>query len=150
AAVVREDQPEPVQETPGEPMAEPKPPKPPMATQPEAATAGGAASAPPPQAVPEAPPAKAPAAAPPKATAPEPEPPEDTYPANINVEAMTVNMARLMEEGRRAFTAYLMPRDSMNRTGFADEVTDAVRTLGQVAEYWYADPQRTVEMQARL
>jgi polyhydroxyalkanoate synthase len=69
---------------------------------------------------------------------------------NINVEALTVNMARLMAEGSRAFAAYFMPRDSASRTGLAEEVTDAVKTLGQVAEYWYADPQRTVEMQARL
>ena len=29
-------------------------------------------------------------------------------------------------------------------------MTDAVKTLGQVMEYWYADPQRAVETQARL
>jgi polyhydroxyalkanoate synthase len=55
-----------------------------------------------------------------------------------------------MEEGGRAFAAYFMPREEASRTGYADEVVDAVKTLGQVAEYWYADPQRTVEMQARL
>jgi polyhydroxyalkanoate synthase len=81
-----------------------------------------------------------------------PQPPAaaEPYPANINVEALTMNMARLMEEGSRAFAAYFMPRDGASRTAFAEEATDAVKTLGQVAEYWYADPQRTVEMQARL
>lgn len=63
---------------------------------------------------------------------------------------MTINMARLMAEGSRAFAAYFTPREGANRTGLADEVTEAVKTLGQVAEYWYADPQRIVEMQARL
>ncbi len=33
---------------------------------------------------------------------------------------------------------------------YSDEVADAVKTLGHVVEYWYADPQRTVEMQTRL
>ncbi len=74
----------------------------------------------------------------------------EPYPANIDVEAMTMNMARLMEESGRAFAAYFMPRDGASRTALAEEITDAVKTLGQVAEYWYADPQRTVEMQARL
>jgi polyhydroxyalkanoate synthase len=59
-------------------------------------------------------------------------------------------MARLMEEGGRAFAAYFMPRDIASRSGYADEVVEAAKTLGHVAEYWYADPQRTVEMQARL
>jgi polyhydroxyalkanoate synthase subunit PhaC len=72
------------------------------------------------------------------------------YPHNIDVEAITRNMARLVEEGGRAAAAYLRPRESGIGTGYADEVADAVKTLGQVAQYWYADPQRTVEMQTRL
>ncbi len=75
---------------------------------------------------------------------------EAGYPANIDVEAMTRNMARLMEEGSRALAAYFMPRGGGAHAGMAEEVTDVIKTLGQVAEYWYADPQRTVEMQARL
>ena len=70
---------------------------------------------------------------------------------NIDVEALTKNMARLMEEGGRAVEAYLRPRDNgVQKIGYSNEITDAVRTLGQVAEYWYADPQRVVEMQTRL
>jgi polyhydroxyalkanoate synthase len=79
---------------------------------------------------------------------PEPSPAQAPYPPHLNVEALTLNMARLMEEGGRAFAAWFMPRES--RTGYADEVVDAAKTIGQVAEYWYGDPQRTVEMQARL
>lgn len=75
----------------------------------------------------------------------------DANPHGIDVEALTVNMARLIEEGGRAVTAFLMPREGGSRTvGYADEVADAVKAIGQVAEYWYADPQRTVEMQTRL
>jgi len=77
--------------------------------------------------------------------------PAETYPRNIDVEALTTNMARLIEEGGRAAAAYLMPRENGTRKiDYSDEVADAVRTLGQVAEYWYADPQRTVDMQIRL
>jgi polyhydroxyalkanoate synthase len=60
-------------------------------------------------------------------------------------------MARLIEEGGHAVAAYLRPRDNgAQKLGYSDEITDAARTIGQVAEYWYADPQRTVEMQTRL
>ena len=73
------------------------------------------------------------------------------YPSNIDVEALTQNFARLIEEGGRAVAAYLKPReDGTKKVGYSDEVADAVKTLGQVMEYWYADPQRTVEMQTRL
>jgi len=70
---------------------------------------------------------------------------------NIDVEALTKNMARLIEEGGRAVAAYFRPRDNgAQKIAYSNEITDAVRTIGQVAEYWYADPQRTVEMQTRL
>src|SRR5579863_3901718 len=32
----------------------------------------------------------------------------------------------------------------------ADEITDAVKTFSQVAQYWLADPKRTLELQQRL
>jgi polyhydroxyalkanoate synthase subunit PhaC len=76
--------------------------------------------------------------------------PAEPYPASINVEALTVNVARIMEGGGRALAAYFMPREGASPTGFAEEVTEAIKTLGQVAQYWYADPQRSVEAQARL
>jgi len=77
--------------------------------------------------------------------------PAATYPDNINVEALTKNLVRLVEEGGRAVAAYLKPReDGTQKIGYSDEVADAVKTLGHVVEYWYADPQRTVEMQTRL
>jgi len=77
--------------------------------------------------------------------------PAEAYPRNIDVEALTANMARLIEQGGRAVAAYLKPRENgARKIDYSDEVADAVRTLGQVTEYWYADPQRTVEMQTRL
>ncbi len=86
-------------------------------------------------------------------TAPTPATPAASpdYPGNIDLDALTRNFARLVEEGGRAVAAYLKPReDGAKKVGYSDEINDAVKTLGQVAEYWLADPQRTVEMQTRL
>ncbi|MFZ3309096.1 MAG: class I poly(R)-hydroxyalkanoic acid synthase, partial [Xanthobacteraceae bacterium] len=69
----------------------------------------------------------------------------------VDVEEFSRNLARLIEEGGRALSAYLKPREQgRDDSEFADEVTEVVKTLGQVAEYWMADPQRTVELQSRL
>jgi polyhydroxyalkanoate synthase subunit PhaC len=81
----------------------------------------------------------------------QPAPAATAYPSHVDVEALTKNFARLFEEGGRAVAAYLRPReDGSKKIGYSDEVADAVKTLGHVLEYWYADPQRTVEMQTRL
>jgi polyhydroxyalkanoate synthase len=73
------------------------------------------------------------------------------YASHIDVDALTRNFARLVEEGGRAMAAYLKPREEgTTKTSYSDQVADAVKTLGQVMEYWYADPQRAVEIQARL
>jgi polyhydroxyalkanoate synthase len=69
----------------------------------------------------------------------------------IDLDALTRNFARLVEEGGRAVAAYLKPReDGAKKVGYSDEINDAVKTIGQVFEYWLADPQRTVAMQTRL
>jgi polyhydroxyalkanoate synthase len=69
----------------------------------------------------------------------------------VDVEELSRNLARLIEEGGRALAAYLKPREAgRDDSEFADEVTEVVKTLGQVAEYWLADPQRTAELQNRL
>jgi poly[(R)-3-hydroxyalkanoate] polymerase subunit PhaC len=70
----------------------------------------------------------------------------------VDVEAFSRNLARLVEEGGRALAAYLKPREQgRNADGAAaDEVAEVVKTLGQVAEYWLADPQRSLELQTRL
>lgn len=64
-----------------------------------------------------------------------------------DVEELSRNLARLVEQGGRAFAAYLQPRDDGALT---DEVAEVTRTLSRVIEYWLADPQRTVELQTRL
>ena len=70
----------------------------------------------------------------------------------VDVEAFSRNLARLVEEGGRALAAYLKPLEQgRNADGSAaDEVAEVVKTLGQVAEYWLADPQRSLELQTRL
>src|ERR1700739_19374 len=69
----------------------------------------------------------------------------------VDIEAFSRNVARLVEEGGRALAAYLNPpQEGRSDREFADEAAEVVKTLGQVAEYWLADPQRAVELQTRL
>ncbi len=69
----------------------------------------------------------------------------------VNVEEFSHNLARLVEEGGRALAAYLKPRqDGRDNREFAEELNEVVKTLSQVMHYWMADPQRTLELQARL
>jgi polyhydroxyalkanoate synthase len=71
-------------------------------------------------------------------------------PAGLDVEAFSRNLARLVEEGGKAMAAYLAPREAGRKDDMADDIADAIKTMGHVAEYWMADPQRTVEAQTRL
>jgi polyhydroxyalkanoate synthase subunit PhaC len=69
----------------------------------------------------------------------------------VNVEVFSRNLARLIEEGGRALAAYLKPREQGRKSDeLAEELTEVVKTLGHVAEYWLEDPQRAVEVQTRL
>ena len=81
-------------------------------------------------------------------------PPPSQQPVKIgpvNVEEFSHNLARLIEEGGRALAAYIKPReDGSGNKELAEEVNEVVKTLGQVTQYWLADPQRTLELQANL
>jgi polyhydroxyalkanoate synthase subunit PhaC len=69
----------------------------------------------------------------------------------VDVELFSRNLARIIEQGGRALAAYLKPREEGRDDGvLAEEVAEVVKTLGHVAEYWLADPQRAVELQGRL
>jgi polyhydroxyalkanoate synthase len=70
----------------------------------------------------------------------------------VDVEQFARNFARLVEVGGKALAAYLRPREEGEaKPGqLSDEVADATKTLGKVAEYWLSDPARAVEMQASL
>ena len=56
----------------------------------------------------------------------------------------------MIEEGGRALAAYMKPRADGRSGELADELRDVVKTLGEVLQYWLADPQRTAELQNRL
>src|ERR1019366_7156252 len=69
----------------------------------------------------------------------------------VDVEAFAHNLARMIEESGKALAAYMKPREEgKHNDELADDVTDVVKTVGQVAEYWLSDPQRAVELQTIL
>jgi polyhydroxyalkanoate synthase len=70
--------------------------------------------------------------------------------APADVEQFAHNVARMMEEGGKALAAYLRPREEGRVDEQYAEVTDVVKTLGQVADYWLRDPQRALEVQSSL
>ncbi|HEY2756097.1 MAG TPA: class I poly(R)-hydroxyalkanoic acid synthase [Pseudolabrys sp.] len=71
--------------------------------------------------------------------------------SSVDVEAFSHNLARLVEEGGKALAAYLKPREEGKiKPELAEDISDVVRTVGQVMEYWLSDPQRAVELQASL
>jgi polyhydroxyalkanoate synthase subunit PhaC len=77
-------------------------------------------------------------------------PSEPTKGAPFDVEAFARNTARMMEEGGRALAAYLKPREEGQVDDQYAEMTDVVKTLGQIADYWLRDPQRALHVQTEL
>ena len=70
---------------------------------------------------------------------------------NVDIEALSRNLARLIEEGGKALAAYLKPREEGKIKGeLAEDITDAVKSVGRVAEYWMSDPRRVLEVQTSL
>jgi polyhydroxyalkanoate synthase subunit PhaC len=71
--------------------------------------------------------------------------------ASADIENFAKNIARMVEEGGKALAAYLKPREQGRiKDQRADEITDMVKTLGHVMEYWMSDPQRAFDVQSRL
>jgi polyhydroxyalkanoate synthase len=69
----------------------------------------------------------------------------------VDIEAFSHNLARMVEEGGKALAAYLKPREQGEISGdLSEDVTDAVKSLGRVAEYWLSDPRRALEVQTSL
>jgi polyhydroxyalkanoate synthase len=70
----------------------------------------------------------------------------------VDIALFARNIARLVEEGGKALAAFLKPRETgaADDNATADEIGDAVKTLGQVAEYWLSDPSRAIQLQANL
>ncbi|MGH7227190.1 MAG: class I poly(R)-hydroxyalkanoic acid synthase, partial [Gemmataceae bacterium] len=70
---------------------------------------------------------------------------------SVDVEAFSRNLARLIEEGGKALAAYLKPREEGKIKGdLTDDVTEVVKSVGHVMEYWLSDPKRALELQASL
>ena len=65
-------------------------------------------------------------------------------------EELAHNFARMMEEGGKALAAYLKPRETGQVENQYPQLTDMVKTLSQVADYWLRDPQRALELQSQL
>jgi polyhydroxyalkanoate synthase len=66
-------------------------------------------------------------------------------------EAMSHNMAQLVEEAGKAAAAYLKPLEERRATpALAEDVGDMVKTLGRVAEHWLVNPRKAVEAQSQL
>ncbi|MCX7900015.1 MAG: class I poly(R)-hydroxyalkanoic acid synthase, partial [Methylocystis sp.] len=79
------------------------------------------------------------------ATAPAPVPP------GADFEIFAENMARLVDQGRKALAAAIDSADAGDaRSELAASVADAVKTLGAVAEHWMAKPERIAAAQAEL
>ncbi len=97
----------------------------------------------------------------PVATAPLPHPPlaklPPAAPAHVDetpmpdFEALSRNAARLVEVGGKALAAYMKPmEEGRTNADLADSVGDAVKTFGKVAEYWLADPKRSLQAQTAI
>src|SRR5437899_3004135 len=77
--------------------------------------------------------------------------PEEAPPLNsIDIEQLSRNFVRLMEQGGKAIAAYLRPREHGRLSSEVSDAIGVVRTLGHIAEYWLAHPHRALEAQANL
>jgi poly[(R)-3-hydroxyalkanoate] polymerase subunit PhaC len=77
-------------------------------------------------------------------------PSEPIKTSSVEVEEFARNVARMVEEGGKALAAYLKPREEGRVDDQYAEMTDVVKTLGQVADYWLRDPQRALQVQTEL
>jgi polyhydroxyalkanoate synthase len=77
-------------------------------------------------------------------------PSEPVKGGSADIEEFAHNVARIMEESGRALAAYLKPREEGRVDDQFAQVTDVVKTLGQVADYWLRDPQRALQLQSSL
>ena len=69
---------------------------------------------------------------------------------SLDLEELAKNLARMVEQGGKALAAYMKPREQGHIEGEHAEFVDAVKALGQVAQYWLQDPQRAAELQMAL
>ncbi|MBP1849900.1 polyhydroxyalkanoate synthase [Rhizobium halophytocola] len=66
-------------------------------------------------------------------------------------QALTMNFARALENLGKAASAWIAPRERGEIDDpLADPMSQLVKSLGKVAEYWMANPQRTLAAQSML
>jgi polyhydroxyalkanoate synthase len=66
-------------------------------------------------------------------------------------EAFARNLARAVEQGSRALSAYVKSQqEGKGADALAGATTEVVNTLGRIGEYWTSDPARLMEAQTRL
>lgn len=136
--------------------SKPAPAKP-APVQPAAVAAVPETSAAPPLVIEKKPP-PAETVAPPPRTAPVPAAAPSEKPAGAtsglstpNFERMADNLAKAMAHGGKALAAMVRPvEEGTVKPTISDDVTDALKTFSHVAEYWLADPRRTIEAQANI
>nr|WP_246088515.1 class I poly(R)-hydroxyalkanoic acid synthase [Phreatobacter stygius] len=69
----------------------------------------------------------------------------------MDIERLSSNVARMVELGGKALAAYMRPRETGSHpSDQPDSVTDVVKTLGHVAEFWLKDPQRAMTAQTEV
>jgi polyhydroxyalkanoate synthase subunit PhaC len=75
----------------------------------------------------------------------------ETQTKKFDAEAFAMNVARAMESGGKALAAYLQPRESGEvKDKPAEEVTEVIKTLTKVAEYWLSDNERASDLQTKI
>src|SRR5262249_39380996 len=68
-----------------------------------------------------------------------------------NPEAFAVNLARTIEQIGHAASAYLKPREEGKLSlDFSDTLTEVIKTLSRVVDYWTAEPERALDAQTGL
>ncbi|MGE7369236.1 PHA/PHB synthase family protein [Neorhizobium sp. NPDC001467] len=65
-------------------------------------------------------------------------------------QSLAVNLARAAENFGKAATEWLGPRERGAVVDTLDPLSDLIKSLSKVAEYWMAEPQRTLEAQTLL
>jgi len=61
------------------------------------------------------------------------------------------NLAKLAEQGSKVLSTYFKPMEQEEiRNEISNEVGNAVRSLGRIAEHWLKDPSRRLEAQTKL
>jgi polyhydroxyalkanoate synthase subunit PhaC len=69
----------------------------------------------------------------------------------FDADAFAMNIARALENGGKALAAYLKPRESGElKDNQPTEMSEVIKTLTAVAEYWLSDNERSSDIQTRM